>query len=73
MCVIDSGVSASTLSLFKHPVTSIDFTRDNSTEDMINHGTATLSVLDCAILEFRFWEAQSHSVRGFFLILPLSC
>lgn len=42
--MIDSGVSSAALQYFQNGVERVDFTRDNSTEDFIEHGTATLSV-----------------------------
>ena len=42
--MIDSGVSSTALQYFRNGVERVDFTRDNSMEDFIDHGTATLSV-----------------------------
>lgn len=57
--MIDSGVSSTSLQYFQNDVERVDFTRDNSTEDFIDHGTATLSVRPSAASDVDLGEHQS--------------
>lgn len=61
--MIDSGVSSSTLHYFQNSVKQVDFTRDNSNEDFIDHGTATLSVHPSIYSNVDFGEYTSRMPR----------
>ena len=45
ICILDSGVSPSDNLQMKYPVESINLSSDSTSEDVLNHGTASISVL----------------------------
>ena len=44
ICILDSGVSPSDNLQIKYPVEFINLSSDSSSEDVLNHGTASISV-----------------------------
>ena len=62
--MIDSGVSSAALQYFRNDVGRVDFTGDNSTEDFIDHGTATLSVRPSITSDVDRGEHQSAVPRN---------
>ena len=64
ICILDSGVSPSDNLQIKYPVEFINLSSDSSSEDVLNHGTASISVWPIKIvIEIGYSESESKLSR----------
>lgn len=60
ICILDSGVTPSNNLQMKYPVNSINLSSDSSSEDVLNHGTASISV-PCIYIIMKIGYRKSKS------------
>lgn len=71
ICILDTGFHPQLSESVKHPIKAVDLTNDLSSNDYLNHGTSSFSVLLTMFLHCRLLEMWIHNVQELLQMLFL--